>query len=433
MDWLYALIIGIGGLLFLLAIGMPVSFAFGITGVIAVLLTGGTGKLFLVAQLYHDTLLDFVLLTIPLFIFMAEVILEAGFTDALFKAFEKWVGRLPGGLALAAIATCSLFAAVCGSSWVSAATMGKLTIPELINRKYDKRMAAGTLAAGGTLGILIPPSLPFIIYGLMTETSIGHLFIAGIVPGIILSLCFCAVIVTLVTQFNFSAPPSEKSTWKERVTSLLAIWPVLSVALIVIGGIYLGVTTPTEAAAGGSMFALVISLVYRKMSWKGLVNVLTRTLYTTGFIMFLVPGAKIFAFFLADQGVPREIIRVTDFLGSPLLIILFTYAILTIAGMFLEGMSMLVLFSPILAPVFKAIGFDPIWSGVILIIFIEMAFLTPPVGMNCYIIRQIVEPWDISLTDVFKGALPFLIALFFVIFLITLIPNIVLWLPNTMK
>jgi C4-dicarboxylate transporter DctM subunit len=433
MEWYIAGISAIGLLLFLLAIGMPISFAFALVGVIGVFVTGGTGKLFIVAQLAHDTLCDFVLITVPLFIFMAEVIFSAGFSKGMFNAFEKWVGRLPGGLAIASIGTCSMFAAVCGSSWVTAATIGKMAVPEMLNRGYDKRLASGSLAAGGTLGLLIPPSLAFIIYGFMSDTSIGHLFMGGVVPGIILSTCFALVIIGQVKLFPSMARPPEPTTWKERVQGVISIWPVLVVAIVVLGSIYLGVATPSEAAAMGAMLALMLTFVHGKMDWNTLVDALKRTLYTTGFIMLLLIGAKVFSFLLADQGVPDALAHICHSLGSPYYILLTTYILLIIMGMVMEGMSILVLFTPVFVPILKTVGFDPVWFGITLTLFIETALITPPVGINCYIIRDITIPYGVELQDIFKGIWPFLVALIATIILVTIVPNLVLWLPGTMR
>ncbi len=433
MEWYIAALGAIGLLLFLLAIGMPIPFAFASVGAIGIYISCGFGKLFIVAQLSHDTLVEFILITVPLFIFMAEVIFAAGFSKELFNAFEKWIGRLPGGLALASIGTCSLFSAVCGSSWVTAATIGKMAVPEMLNRGYDKRLASGALAAGGTLGILIPPSLAFIIYGFMSDTSIGHLFVAGIVPGILLSSCFALIIMGQTTLFPSMATPPEPSSWKERLHATVAIWPVVLVAIVVLGSIYLGVTTPSEAAAVGSMLSLILSFAYRRMGLRDLGNALVRTLYTTGFILFLLIGAKIFSFLLADQGVANALAQICESLGSPLYILLGTYVLLTIMGMVMEGMSILVLFTPVFVPILKAVGFDQVWFGIILTLFIETALITPPVGINCYIIRDITTPYGVGLGDIFKGVLPFLVGLFVTIALVTIYPNLVLWLPGTMR
>jgi tripartite ATP-independent transporter DctM subunit len=433
MPWYLAAICAIAMLLFLLAVGMPVSFAFAFVGLLGIFLTSGSGKIFIVAQLCHDTMVDFILITVPLFIFMAEVIFAAGFSKEMFNAFERWLGRLPGGLGLASIGTCSLFSAVCGSSWVTAATIGKMAVPEMLNRGYDSGLASGTLAAGGTLGLLIPPSLAFIIYGFMSDISIGKLFMAGVVPGIILSLFFALVIIIQVKLFPSMTTPVEKSMWKEKFRALLSIWPVLVVALVVLGSIYMGMATPSEAAAIGSLLALLLSVVHRRVDLKGYFNALIRTVYTTGFIFLLLIGAKIFSFFLSDQGVPDALAEICQSLGSPYYVLISVFVLLAIMGMVMEGMSMTVLLTPVFVPILKTLGFDPIWFGVVFVLFIETALITPPVGINCYIIRDITVPYGVGLDKIFKGILPFLFGLIATIVVVTIFPDLALWLPGTMR
>ena len=373
----------------------------------------------------------FILVAIPLFIFMGELLLCSGMSDRLYTGTTALLGRLPGGLLHANIASCSVFAAISGSSVATAATIGTVAIPEMEKRGYEHRIVLGSLAAGGTLGILIPPSIAMIIYGSMTGQSIGRLFIAGVIPGIMLALLFMSYIAVRVITRPQLAPSYVEIPLKHRVLQIIGIWPVFLIMFTVLGGIYLGVTTPTEAAAVGALMALAFSLIYRKLTWSILRQCLRTTVKTTSMIMFLVVGAQLLVSILTSERVPDNILAWVNSLAvSPLVILILIYFVYLFLGCFMDGTSLMLVTLPIVFPIIKALGFDPIWFGVALVILIEMALLTPPVGLNVYVIHGL-RP-DRPLSEVFIGIIPFFVMMVVGLVIVTIFPQLATWLPATM-
>lgn len=433
MEWYSGgLLVGIS-ILVLLAMRMPLAFVFGSIGAGGlVILTGNTNILVSIAQNLHDSLSDFVLITIPLFVLMAELLSNGGFISDLFVSVEKLTGRIRGSIAVATIIASALFAAVSGSSYVCAATLAKMTVPEMLKRGYNKSLSTGPAAVGGTLGILIPPSLAMVIYGVMSGASIAELFIAGVVPGILLSLLFILVIIVWIKLDPKAAAAGQIVSWSDKIRSLTKSGPVVSLAIFLLVIIYFGITTPAEAAALGCIFAVGLLILYGRFRWKVFFNICFGAIETSGFILLLIGTAKVLAFMVSKAGIMYGLQNALT--GLPLItFILILYITLTIMGMFLEGNSILVLTTPIFAPAITKMGLDLTWYGVILVLFIETALLTPPVGMNCYIVAEIAKPHGIVIGNVFRGIMPFLFALLITVILVTLFPSIALWLPSTMK
>ena len=414
--------------LFLLG-GISVAVSLGGVAILtAYIFLGSAGSL---AYASWNIATKFILVAIPLFIFMGELLLHSGMSDRLYTGATALLGRLPGGLLHANIASCSLFAAISGSSVATAATIGTVAIPELEKRGYEHRIVLGSLAAGGTLGILIPPSIAMIIYGSMTGQSIGRLFIAGIIPGIMLALLFMGYIAVRVMTKPQLAPPYEKIPLKHRVLQIIGIWPIFLVMFAVLGGIYLGVTTPTEAAAIGALMALAFSLIYRKLTWSILRQCLRTTVKTTSMIMFLVVGSQLLVSILTSERVPDNILAWVNSLAvSPLVILILIYFVYLFLGCFMDGTSLMLVTLPIVFPIIDALGFDPIWFGVALVILIEMALITPPVGLNVYVIHGL-RP-DHPLSEVFIGVVPFFVMTVVGLVIVTIFPQLATWLPATM-
>lgn len=440
------------GLLFL---GLPIFLVLSLMGFLGILYLIGPGAaLSLFGTIPYVKIGNFVMVTLPLFILMGEVVFESGIGRDAFVFTQSLVGRLPGGLALATIGACAFFAAACGSSLAAAAAMGSIAIPEMRRHNYDSRLAAGVVAAGGTLGILIPPSVPFIIYGMLTETSIGDLFIAGILPGIILTiLLMLAVVLIVKIRPSFvqgtKRPPLASSVtgpsvpassvavpsavaasaadqrlgFKNILRSSGGVLPIVLIFVVVIGSMYTGVCTPTEAAAVGAFAAIITAMGMRRLSWPAFKTALRATLNITCMVFAIVMGAMIFNRFLATSNLPQLLSDVVGGLqvnrGIFILGITVMYLIL---GMVLDALAMIVITIPVVLPAIQALGFDVIWFGVIIVIVMEMAYITPPVGMNIFVLKGVVE--DISMADMFRGTLMFLPCHLLLIVILTIFPSL---------
>jgi tripartite ATP-independent transporter DctM subunit len=349
----------------------------------------------------------------------------------LYKAAYAWVGHWRGGLASATIVACAGFAAVSGSSVASAVTMGRVCLPEMFRYKYDARLAAGTVAAGGTLGILIPPSTAFVIYAILTEQSIGRLLLAGFLPGILLATLF-VLTIAIWTRFRPElGPPGPVATRQERIQTLGQSGPMIAIVGTSIGGIYLGVFTPVEAAAVGAFLCLAYALWRRSLGGGALATVLLDTVKTTSFVFLILIGAFVFGPFLALSGLPEYIAQSIAGLDVPRIVILSILVLIYIVlGMFLEGFSILVLTLPIVIPIMEALHYDLIWFGVLMVILLEMGLISPPVGINVFVVKGLLP--DVPMGQIFAGILPFWIAMGVCIVLIIAFPDIALVIPNTM-
>ena len=421
------------GLLLLLGMGYPIAFAMGSIVVAGILCLAEPHLLFQLAQISMQLSTNFLFLVIPLFILMSEFILISGIAGDAFDAARRWLNWLPGGLGVSSIFACSAFAAVCGSSPVTAATVGMVAIPGMTERGYQRKFAAGIVASAGTIGIMIPPSICLIIYGVMTNMSIGKLFIAGVVPGILLTLVLSFNVI-IRAKLNPSIAPllEETVTWEKRLSALKKIGPILVLSFFVLGSIYAGIATPTEAAAVGAMGAFVIMLIKERFGLKKLRPALERSAGLTSAIMMLLIGGTCMAFFMNYTGIPQKLVDFTLGLGlGRWWIMLVINIVLILLGCFLDPTGILVLMVPLVFPIITSLGFDPIWFGVILTLNVEIGMITPPVGLNLYVLNAIDR--TLGVTEIIAGTIPFLISLLICLALIMLFPEIVLWLPNLME
>jgi len=426
-------ILGGIALFFFIALGLPIGVAMGAVAVVGLaFITNVEAAFSRLGQTTFTMTANYITVVIPLFVFMGELAYVSGLTREAYSATYKWLGRLPGGLAMATIGGCAGFAAVCGSSEATALTMGSFALPEMRQHKYDSRLAIGSIAAGGTLGILIPPSLGFVVYGLLTEQSIGKLFLAGFFPGILLAFLFMITIYVLAKRNPLMGPAGHKTSWREKLTSIKDIWGVLILFLVVMGGIYGGILTPTEAAAAGAFSAFLIALLRRRVTIQNLTTAFMNTLTVTGFVFVIIIGAVLFGYFMAASGVSTAL---ADFVSSlpvsPLGILIAILLLYVILGSLMDAFAMVLITMPILFPVILSLGFDPIWFGVLVVIMMEMGMITPPIGMNVFVIKGIAR--DVPMYTIFQGAWPFVLAMGICVAIIVAFPQIALFLPNAMK
>jgi C4-dicarboxylate transporter DctM subunit len=414
-----------------LASGLWVAFAMILVGVVGIIFWMPPGAVKILGYIPFSITNNFVLTAIPLFVFMGEVLFRSGISDRLYEDLTPFFSHFPGQLFHTNIASCAVFAAACGSSPATAATIGTVALPQLLSRGYDSKLALGSIAAGGTLGILIPPSIIMIIYGSIVGESVAQLFLAGFVPGIMISLLFMLYIgIRCITKPGL-APSIAKTPWRKSFQGLWGIWPIGFLFVLVLGGIYAGIVTATEAAGVGAAGAMVLAWGYRKMTWKTVQRATLNTVRTTCMVMILIVGSNVMVVALANLKVPEYLVKETIALGLPplavLTLIFFFYLIL---GCLMDGVSMIVLTLPITYPIVCSLGFDSVWFGVIIVILVELALLTPPVGINLYILQGILP--DISLGDVIRGAVPFVFILLLSLIILTAFPQIALWLPANM-
>jgi len=425
-------ILGIGLLFLLLALRMYIG--------IAMALVGFLGLCFLVGVPAGINILgitplaegsSYTLSVIPLFVLMGQFAFLSGISADIYRSVYAWMGHFRGGLAMATIVACSGFAAVCGSSLATGATMGMVAIPEMKKYQYDSRLATGCVAAGGTLGILIPPSIGFVLYGILTEQSIGKLFMAGFLPGFMLAALFILVIYVQCRITPAMGPCGPKTSWKLRIKSLGDTWGMLLLFFIVMGGIYLGVFTPTEAAGVGAFGAFVFVLLKGKLKFSALLQSLMDTGKTTAMIFLIIIGANIFSSFLGLTKLPMQLADFTANLALPRTLILAAIIFVYVAlGCVMDCYAIMILTVPILFPVIEALKYDPIWFGVLMVIVLEVGLITPPVGLNVFVLKGAAS--DVPLTTIFRGIWPFLIAAFLAIVLITAFPQIATFLPDQM-
>lgn len=430
-------LIGLITLLTLIMLRMPV-------GVVMILVGGGgyaliagvTPALSVLSSYPFEHASSYSLSVIPLFVFMGQLAVQSGISRDLFAATHAWIGHFRGGLASTTVASSAGFAALSGSSVASAATMGAVAMPEMERYKYDTALATGTVAAGGTLGILIPPSTGFILFALLTEESIGQLFVAGVIPGIMLALLFTLTIWVQTKHRPHLGPASQKSSWRVRWVSLLRASPMLVIVMLVIGGIYGGAFTPNEAAGIGAFLTLIAALLKRTMGCKEFVDTVLETVKISGMVLMVVIGAYLFNPFLGLTRIPGEL---GAFVGTldlpPMIILLCILAGLIALGMFMEGLAILVMVIPIVFPIIVALGYDPIWFGVLVVVTLEMGLISPPLGMIVFVVRGVasnVLKRDVPLGTVFKGVVPFWGAMFILLVLLLVFPDLSLFLPNQM-
>ena len=434
MDPNLIAIIIIAVFLILLFAGTPIFASLGLAALLGILLLQGPAGLGAVPSIIYDRLRSFVLVAVPLFILMGEVIFYTGMGGDIYTLASRWLSRLPGGLAISSVAACAVFAAMCGVSVAGAATIGAFAIPEMLDRKYDKRLATGSVAAGGALALLIPPSIGFILYGEVADESVGMLFIGGIVPGVILALMMMTYIGIRVRLQPQLAPPTEEViTWKTRFSSLSRVWPVLLLILAVLGSIYLGVTTPTEAAAVGVVVSLLLAFfVYRSLNWQILRTILRRALLTSGMILLIFACAMLFGYVLSLLKIPALLVGFIAQAEWPTWAALIAImGVLIVMGMFVDAVSVIAISTPLLIPIIEFLGYNTLWFGIVMVITLEMAVITPPVGLNLYVIKGIA-PEGVSLVDIVRGVLPFIAVEIVCLGIFVASPTLTLWLPGTM-
>ena len=420
-------------LLVLLISSMPVAFVMASIGVIgfAIVVSPNAALSMVTADLY-GTFSSYSLTVIPLFVFMGQISFHAGISRRLFNTAYQWLGSFPGGLAMATVGACTGFGAICGSGPATAATMASVALPEMKRYGYDMELGSGAVASGGSLGMLIPPSVVFIVYAIMTEQSVGKLFIAGILPGLLIAFLFCLTIYVNCRLRPHLGPAGPVTSWRKKFSSLSGVSETLILFILVMGGMFLGYFTPTEAAAIGAAGSLMVALFKKQLTWKMLQRSLVETVRTSCMVMIIVAGAVMFGHFLAVTRIPMELASWLS--GLPLpgwTIMSFVILFYLVSGCFVDALALVLLTIPIFSPVVDGLHYDPIWFGVIIVVVTQMGVISPPVGVCAYIVSGIER--DIPLQTVFKGTLPFLGALIFAAILLIMFPQIALFLPGLLK
>ena len=430
MDPVTIGIIGIAVLVVLFLLGMPVAFTMGFVGLVGFIATKGwTAGVSILVRDFWETWTSYNLTVIPMFVFMGSVAFYAGMSGRLYDASYTIFGKWRGGLAMATVVATAGFSAICGSTSATAAAMGKVAIPEMRRHGYDPGLACGCMAAAGSLGIMIPPSTIFIIYGILSEQSIGKLFVAGVVPGLILAFLFCIAVYIWARFKPTSAPAGGATTLKQKLMGLSGLIEMLFLFVLVLGGLFAGLFSPTQAAAVGTAAAILIGLVRRQYDLRRFWLSIKDTLLITAMIMTIVAGATVFGHFMAVTGIPSA---ASDFLGNlpvpPTVVMILILAMYLVAGCFMDSLAMVTLTVPILYPTVVALGFDPIWFGVIIVLVVEMGVITPPVGINVYIIKGVAP--DVPMGKIFKGAMAFLVGMIILAGLLLVFPQLATWLPS---
>ncbi|WP_372891596.1 TRAP transporter large permease [Rhodosalinus sp.] len=435
-----ASLIGFGAVLVLVLLRMPIAFAMGLVGLVGFALeTNYRAAISMVGRLVIDTAQDYGLSIVPLFILMGLFVNKGGISRELYAVSNAFLGHLKGGLAMATIVACGGFAAISGSSLATAATMSKVAMPEMRKYGYADSLSTASIAAGGTLGILIPPSVILVIYGLLTETSIGKLFIAGIIPGALGILLYLAAVRLSIWRRPEDGPSAPRAAWPERIAALKGVWAVLLLFFLVIGGLY-GVLdvwpiyltfSPTEAAGMGAMGAFLIAVFRGRLSFTDIREVLTETTLTTASLFAVLIGAWIFSNFVNIAGLPEALRSLVADLGlAPWMVMAIILAIYILLGMVFESLSMLLLTVPIFFPLVTGLGFDPVWFGIVVVVVVEISLITPPVGLNVFILRGVVG--DVSTGTIFRGVTPFWLVDILRLAILLAAPGLVLYLPSMM-
>ncbi len=417
----------------LMGLGSPIFVSLGLSGLFGIYLITGIRGLFQLPASIFAQLDSFTLVAIPLFILMGEIIFITGIGKDIYNAFSKWLNKIPGGLAIASIYSCALFGAMSGVSIAGVATIGTMAVPEMLKRKYDKGLAAGSVAAAGALAVLIPPSISFILYGAISGESVGKLFIGGIVPGIVLATMMAAYVYIKVLR-NPSLAPREHGevTFSEKMASLKRLWPVLLLILVVLGTIYTGIATPTEAGAIGVFGAFFIALVYGRLNWETFRSALFKATHVTVVILIILASAYAFSQFLNLIRLPEMVAMwLTNLHLHRMIVMLIIMAVLIVLGCLIDGASLIIVTTPILLPTITALGFSPLWYGILVVLNVEIAVITPPVGLNLYTMKSIVGD-QVSLGEIIRGTAPFIIVDILALLLFMFWPELALWLPGKM-
>ena len=416
-------------LLVLIGISIPVGAALGLLGLILDPLYSFLPLTRAIGEVGWGTSNEFLLVAIPLFVMLGEILLRSGLAEKMYSSMSLWLSWLPGGLMHANIGASALFAATSGSSVATAATVGTVAIPQIRKKGYNESLFLGSLAAGGTLGILIPPSINLIIYGVLTNTSVPRLYLAGIIPGLLLAGLFMLIIAIACVMRPSWGGEKIHATWGQRMASLVHLVPPLCIFLLVVGSIYAGIATPTEAAALGVVGALILAACMKRLTLRMMRDVLEGTMKSTAMIMLIVIGAAFLNFIMSATGLTNALtstITGLDVSTTTMLLILVVFYL--VLGCFMETLSLMITTIPIVAPIMIALGFDPVWLGIVIIILVEVALITPPVGLNLFVVQSLRTQG--SMNDVMKGSLPFVATMLLMILLLAIWPSLVLWLPN---
>jgi len=423
------------GLIVLLLIGLPVAFSLGFISTVFIFVWwGGIGGLTLIANTAWTKNVDFLFVAIPLFVLMGEIMFFTGISSTMFSAAEKWLGRLPGGLAISSIASATVFGAVTGFSPVTTAALGSIAVPEMLERNYNKGLATGSIASGAALAILIPPSLLMIIYGALAAVSIKDLFFGGVIPGLLLSILFMGY-VGIVVSINPSLAPKREAAagWIDRLAALRFFLPVLALVILVLGVIWVGIATPSEAAGVGAFGTLLLAIIYKKLNWQNLRTALLKTAETTSMILLILVGSALFSQVLAYIGFIRELSQLVATLEiSRWWILILMQLVIMVMGCFMDPGSILFISMPIFLPVIDILGFNLLWFGILMMTNLELATITPPVGLNLYVMKSVAPP-EVSMSDIFKGVIPFVILHVLGLVLLMVFPQLALWLPGLAK
>ena len=412
---------------------VPLAFAMGLVGVAGIGLTRGwLPAIASAAQVVHETGFAYTLSVIPLFVLMGNFVARAGLAHELFHAAYTLIGHRRGGLAHATIVACAGFGAICGSSIATAATMSKVAYPSMKRLGYSDSLSTGVIAAGGTLGIMIPPSTIMVIYGIVTETHIGKLFAAGVLPGLLTAVLLMAAVVVVTSRDPQHAPAGETFTWAQRLEALRGIWGVLVLVVVVLGGIYGGVFTATEGAGIGASGAFFFALGRRTLTWKVLASILVESARTTAMLFTLLIAATIFANFVNFTSMPMQLTQTITSIGlSPIMIVAAMMVIYVILGTVMEELTMVLLTIPLFFPIVTQLGFDPVWFGVLIVMVIQIGLISPPVGMKLFVLNTLLP--RVGLATIFRGVGPYVLVQIITLGILLAVPQISLWLPSMMK
>lgn len=422
-------VLGFVVLLVLIAVRVPVAIAMGVVGICGgVYLNGWFSLGFVLGSQPFVTSSSYSLSVIPLFVMMGAFASRAGLSGALYQSLNSLIGHWRGGLASATVGACALFGSVCGSSLATAATMARVAVPEMTAIGYDRRLTSGALAAGGTLGILIPPSIIMVIYALQTEQSIGRMFLAGMIPGFLAAALYMATIYVMATIKPDWAPRLPRPEGLDRVKAFRQMWPILALFVTVMGGIYAGIFSPTEAAAVGAAGAIALAALRKQLNWRITREALVETAGTTGMLFMILIGTSVLQYFIETSTLPRVIVEWIQVLGfSPIGVIILILLLYLVLGCFLDSLSMMLITLPIVYPIILDLGYDPIWFGVLVVSVVEIGLITPPLGMNLFVITAAVD--DLKFETVVAGVVPFLLADLVRLTLLVLVPVLSLGLP----
>jgi tripartite ATP-independent transporter DctM subunit len=430
--WLVTILL-FGSLILTLLLGLPLAFSFGGIAIVFSFLLWGPQTLSLIPITAFENTTNYILLAVPLFVFMANILEHSGIAEGLYEMMHKWMGRLSGGLAIGTVVICAIFAAMAGISGVATITMGLIALPSMMKKGYSKHLAVGSVAAGGTLGILIPPSIIMILYAFLTEESVGKLFVAGIIPGIIITFLFIIYIaIRCVISPELGPVIEEEVSFKEKLISLKSVVLPIGLIVLVLGVIYSGICTPTEAAGVGAVGAMVCAMIHRNLNWEVIKKSLERTLILTCMMMWILIGATCFTQLYTALGAPDMLNAMISGLDvSRWVILAIMMMVFFILGMFMDPAGIIMICTPVFIPVIKMLGFDPIWFGILFVICMEMGYITPPFGFNLFYMKAIV-PKGVSMVDIYRSIIPFVLLEIVGLIIVILFPELATWLPAQM-